>query len=424
MIKIDSQNLFKWWFRLLALLICLPLGMVIPSIIRMPLQLLTAFLFLIGLVYLRRPKYILSLIFLMFISFLYYIGSWNEAMSATSFFFNFMCCWSIVIYAVLCLNKVIPANKEIFWILLIITGVTAITTIIGTNEYPLAVREALRKVSYYGEDISALKVLYRKRNIAGWYQLYGMTFFQGTFVHLLKKTHSKLVFLIIIINELCIIKSQIALATLISFVILFLTLTNMKARDYCIFIPIFFGIIFVSYFFMDSILNWMIQLSTIRQLNMFSNKLQDLYNLLVLHISTGDVAGRFEHFAESLSGLIQYPFGLFLYPDLEAQGLIGFHSELFDFIGTLGIFGVGLLIVGVCFWTLKVQRIKNGLERRFVFFMFLSFLPIFGLTGVFYSPQIWIGVFLLPVSVVMQKSKSSDVAQVAIHDRKAELPAI
>lgn len=420
-IQLNSKNLFKWWFRLLVLLICLPLGMAIPSMVRMPLQILTVGLFVLALAFIRKPQYLVSFFFLLFVSFLYYIGSWNEAMPASSFFFNSICGWEILVYTVLCLKKVVKVEKETLWIILIMTGITAVTTIIGTDKYPLAVREAVRRVSYSGEDISQLKQMYKRHNIAGWHQMYGMVFFQGTFVYLWKKYRSKLILLIIILTEISVLKSQIAFAMIISIIILFLTVTNIRVKDYCV-LPLGCCLALpVLYAAFDPILSLVIEVSEAHKMQMLTRKLQDLYSLMVLHTSTGDASERFRLYGKSLDGFFRYPFGLFMHPDVQAGDYIGFHSEFFDFIGTLGVFGICLIITGLVFWLFQIRKMKDPYDARFLLYIFITFVFLFILNPVFYAPQIWVGAFILPVSAVMLQNDDCEMKSKKILWRSGQI---
>lgn len=70
---------------LTILLTCLPWTMILPSFLRMPLQVISVSLFIVSLLLLRRYYYLLALLILFFCSCMYFIGAWNEKMRATTF---------------------------------------------------------------------------------------------------------------------------------------------------------------------------------------------------------------------------------------------------------------------------------------------------------------------------------------------------
>ena len=328
---------------LIILLTCLPLTMVLPSFIRMPIQIIAVLLFIIGLLLLGKYYYIWALIVLFSISGVYFIGSWGEKMRVTTFLFNSLCCWEIVIYGMLSLSKKINFNKNIIRLITIVTLVTAVTTIIGLMQYPLAVRELGRELSYSGADI---KSTYRVMNIANWSQLYGMVFIAGALAYFFKETRNIITLVTIIVSEICILNAQITFAVLLSVMLLFLIFINMKSMKayytmMCLGIVVL-GVIILA---LDNILSWSIEFAKQSGLSMFAYKLQDLHNLTIANAVTGDAAARFGLYTRSLNAFYEYPLGMYWQDNIHAIDYIGYHSEVFDIIGTLGILGIFIIIL-------------------------------------------------------------------------------
>ncbi len=394
---ITGEQLANNSMILIILIICFPLTMVLPSIIRMPLQILAILLFVFGLVLLRSYKSILVLFVLFTCSYLYYIGAWEEMMEGTTFLYNSLCCWLIAIYAGLCISGIINNNKKVFWLVVILTLLTAITTILGLLQYPLAVRELGRGSSYTGTDI---KYIYRSRNIASWSQVYGMVFLQGPFAYYYKKTKNKVVLATIIVTEICILSSQLTFGILLSLVILALVITNIKSNKYYLIVCLAGLVAFLIILNREIILLWFINLSDKFGLEMLTPKLRDLYTLVVFKVATGDADARFDLYTKSLSGFSKFPMGLFWNRDVQAINYIGYHSEFFDLLGGLGLMGVFLVIFCYLLWIHRIKKVKDAYMRRFVAYMFLMFILIFFLNPVFYSPQIWVGAFALPALLV------------------------
>ncbi len=386
---------------IIVVLICFPLSMVLPGIVRRQIQIFAVSLFILSLILLRKYIYILILSALFCCSYLYYIGSWEEMMSASTFLYNSLICWIIVIYALLCINGHLRFDKKLFWLIVLITLITAITTIAGLMRYPLAVRELGRGESYSGTDI---KLLYRKQNIASWSQVYGMAFMQGCFTYFYKETRNKIVLLTIVVTEICLLNSQLTFGILMSFVILALIIINVKSKKNHLFLLIGAAFAIALLINLESVLRWTIELSNKVGLEMLAPKLIDLYNLVINKSITGDATARLELYLKSFSAFCRYPKGLYWHGGVQATEIIGYHSEFFDLIGTLGILGVFFMIVCARVWNRKMKTIRDSYARRFLLSMFLVFIIMFVLNPVFYSPQIWIGAFALPASMVINKA--------------------
>ena len=277
------------------------------------------------------------------------------------------------------------------------------TTIIGLTQYPLAVRELGRGESYTGMDI---RLLYRTHNIASWSQLYGMVFILGGFVYYFKELKNKILFIAIVVTELCILRSQITFGILLSIATVVLVIINDKSKKYYLFS--FCGLILsvIFLFNLDVILECFINLSDLMEMQMLTPKLRDLYNILILGVATGDATARFDLYTMSLSSFDKFPFGLFLYRNISARNYIGYHSDLFDVIGTLGLLGLILILTGFFSYIYMLRRVSDKYKQRFVLIMFIMFCIIFILNPVFYSPQIWIGAFTLP-AILISKTTST-----------------
>lgn len=405
-VRINGHSLIKLSMLLLVIILCFPLSMVLPSMIRMSLQVMAALIFVISLLFLRRYAHLVALVLLFGCSILYYIGSWEEMMKGTTFLFNSLCCWIFAIYGILCLEGKVTFERSIFLLLVLLTLITAITTIAGLVQYPLAVRELGRDTSYAGTDI---KSVYRLKNIASWSQVYGMVFIQGGIAHFYKETKNKIVLVTIVLVEICIILSQLTFGIIVSIAILTLTLTNAKSKKNILAVVAILSISGIAILNAERILLWAVNSSSKHGFSMLTTKLRDFYNLLIMKTTTGDATERFELYSKSLSSFTQYPLGLFWHREVQAVNYIGYHSEMFDFLGTMGIFGVVLLAIWIIVWISKMRKVEKSYCFRFLLYMFLSFVAIWILNPVFYSPQIWIGALSLPAMVVRMGDRESRV---------------
>ena len=124
--------------------------------------------------------------------------------------------------------------------------ITSITTIIGLQRYPLAVRELGEKLgSGYastGDDFIALKAVYRKMNIAGWNMAFGIVLMCPIFVRLFQVTKEKKYIVFLAISEVCVLFSQLTIGLILSVLGIFLALyrPSKKAKDIIILLLMLF----------------------------------------------------------------------------------------------------------------------------------------------------------------------------------------
>ena len=71
-----------------------------------------------------------------------------------------------------------------------------------------------------GNDFTLMKWRYRLNNIAGWNQVYGMVYLVPAFIFAYIKSRKKIFIIGSIIVELCIIRSQLTFAVLLSIMLI------------------------------------------------------------------------------------------------------------------------------------------------------------------------------------------------------------
>lgn len=151
------------------------------------------------------------------------------------------------------------------------------------------------------------------------------------------------------------------------------------------------GIIVV--FNIDSIILLMVDITSNRSMTMLSNKLYDLYHLLN-GINTGDSLARTSLYSKSIRLFTEHPLLGQSIHGVNTSEMFSYHSDFFDMLGYYGLFGVILVLIGFRIYYSFIKKTKA--PKWFTFIIFLGFLGMYIFNPVWYSPQIFIGVFLMP----------------------------
>lgn len=403
-VKIDVSpgNLMHCAVVLLLFLTCLPVTMCLPGIIRNALQILAMLLFFFGLAFSHKHSMLLMFITVVAVMLLRVYFTWQYKQGFVSCAFNVYAGWAFAFYGFWIYRDNNSENGEkyrklfvlIFWIAFL----TAITTIIGIQKYPLVVRELGRGTSAYsgatGDEFSRMKWEYRISNIAGWNQLYGLVFLVPIFLHAFGKSRKKVLLVGVAIIEFCIIRSQLTFAVLLSAILIILSLlkpSKNKNRLAAQMILLLVGLI--AALNLDSIILLLVNLASNKNMVMLSNKLYDLY-LLMQGVNAGDSLSRTNLYMLSIERFREHPFlGQALY-GVDSPYMFSYHSDFFDMLGYYGLFGLALVILGI-FIFYHFIKTTNAL-RWMTFVLFFGFLAMYVFNPIWYSPQISIGVFLMP----------------------------
>ena len=392
--KITGSDLMYLSLICLTLLLCLPISICLPGVLRNILQVLAIGGFVFGLLLSGKEKLVVLFIFFVCLTLVYFIGTWSYKMSVMSYCFNAICCW---VYCIGGLFFLIYDNEKkgelLIFLVVLISTITAVTTILGVMQYPLAVRD-LGKGDYLTD---ATKYLYRRMNIAGWSQMYGMVFVLPSIITFYKKNHSKILVLSLVVCEISIIFSQLTFAMLLSvFVIFFSIFKPSRKKRYSVLEMIFIEVILLSILFLEEIIKFASGFVQSFGFSTLSMKLLDLYHLIAMGRSVGDAAARFDLYSVSLHTFFEYPIGGAFLAGMRSKDLVAYHSEFFDLLGYFGILGLILMVI----FSTKYVRLMNKKSLKdskyILCLLFLAFIAIFIFNPVFYSPQIFLGTFLLP----------------------------
>lgn len=395
-IQISSDGLMAMSLYMFILLYNLPITILVPDPIRKSLLIIGLLLFIIG-VSIKNIKYILLFVVGVAVEVVFYIMSWSAQLSFGSYIFPAFISMEFLICAFMIIDGRVNIPKGLITLFIIVTFITALTTILGLLQYPTAIR-TLARVS---DDYNAYwQNLYRTKNIAGWGLLFSMAFSGGTFLYLYKKQKNLIFLVVLAVDIVCVLMSQLMFAILMMGLIIFFVFINGKSR-YVIHRTIPFLILFILFWIeRERILLWLYSLFEDTDLKVLSLRIKNLYDLLVLKDSAGDAGTRFELYAMSLESFINHPFGRFFVGTGNVLNEIGFHSEFCDLIGTLGVFGLGFILY--LFYEIKkrISRISNIFDRRFYISMVSIFGIMFLINPIIPYPQVWMSTLLIPLIAI------------------------
>lgn len=392
-----------WSIYIMVLIWCLPLTMVLPSIIRRGLQIFAFLAFVAGLLLYKQKKRLLQYVLVVIFVTVFVYGIWQNKKSISASASSVLSSWEFCCFGLILRDEADQARKKKLLLFIIaITIITCITTLIGIQRYPLAVRELGRSMRSYsgltGDAFDLLKREYRLSNIAGWNQLYGIAFLIPCLAFLFKVTRKKIWLICIAIGEICVIRAQLTFALLLSVAFLFLTFINPgRSRKK------FFGLIILSFIGLMLVLNidvfilLAVSLTRNAGFSMLSTKLYDLY-LVTQGVSNGDALTRMKLYQQSLDIYRSHPyFGAFPFGNYTELPFSQ-HSDFFDLMAFYGNIGV-MIVIYMAFRYISFMIRKCRDDKWISFILFVGFLGMFVFNPIWYSPQIFISVFMLPEMV-------------------------
>ena len=381
---------------------CLPIVLVLPGAIRNGMQIVATAMFSLGIILYNDKKKWLQFFAIVLFSTVFVYGVWHEKKTLSSCAINVITGWAFCFFGLILWERGdLRRNRRLLIIILVIIAITAITTIIGIQRYPLVVRELGRGGSSYsgvtGNEFTALKMMYRRNNIAGWNQLFGIAFLVGPITYLYYKTKRKIILVLIALCEICVVMSQLTYALFLSVFNIVMTIFMIKNRKRSKSSIIVALVVFITALIVlieiDSIVLFLSNSASKYGYKMLAIKLNDLY-MFTQGIHQGDVTARFNLYSIGIREFFQHPLGLFLYNGLKCPDLSQ-HSDFFDMIGFYGIFGIVAVIGCVLYY---FRWIGRQLEeyRSMLTIQLVTFLTMFAINPVWYSPQVFLSAFLLP----------------------------
>lgn len=391
-----SASLFLFVF-----LYNLPITLILPGIIRKPLLLLGLAVFFAGCL-MKSAKYALLFISAVTVEWLFFSYSWVVKQSLFAYMFPAAVSIEFFICALMILDGQLNIPKSFLQFFLWVTIITAATSVVGLLKYPTAIR-TLGMVANYSN--SYWQRLYRLQNIAGWGLLFGMAFFDGVLFYLYKKEKTVSLLVAFVINTICILLSQLMFAILLAGLLVFLVFVNSEKKSVWFMTAPFIALFAAFWIERARILAALYGVFQKFDLQMISLRIKNLYDLLVLHDTTGDAGSRFDLYSMSLHSFVENPFGRFFIGSSDVMEDIGFHSEFCDLLGTLGIFGLLAISIAFIIMLQRVCRIDSKTDRRYYISSCMIFILMFLINPIIPYPQIWLSTLLIPLLAIERARK-------------------
>ena len=399
-IKINGEVLIIGSLYLLVFYLCLPFSMVVlNSILIRLLVIVSAALFVIGLIITNRLKQLIVFLVLFLFTLVYWIITWSVQLDSLSYvYYSFASLLfvfgGIILYQ--CEDETLL--KHLFVFITIIFLITAITSIFGLRIYPRATRELARGSTYDTSlDFTEYKTIYRRMNIASWSQAYGMLFTIPASIMIWKNKRNPIFIIFPILTAVMLVAAQITFAVLLAVLLIVLILIIRKSNVKTVILLLFFAFIaLVLLFNMEPLLTAAVNLSRKAGFSFLTTKLNDMKELLVNNNAIGDAAGRGMLYSTSLNTFLSNPVAGLVLDGKATTETIGFHSEFFDFIGSFGLTGLIVVLASFAGYYDFLRKVDHK-YRKDLMIVFIGFIVLFILNPVFNSPQIFVGAFLYPI---------------------------
>ena len=259
-------------------------------------------------------------------------------------------------------------------IIIVLTVFTCITTILGTYNYPSPSRYLAAM-----KDATTTN-LYLSKNIGGYAFIYYLLLMIPVILYELSRKKSLLYIVILLIMLFCIIRSEYAIALLLSFVAVLIGLIFIFKNNYLRIAAGCMSVFVLTKF--EEILIW--------SLNYFRNISYELY--FRTDTMGGDLLGRTKVFMVSIENFINYPiFGsMFRYKEY-----VGEHSEFLDYLGHSGIFGL-IILVFIIRAIIKRMK-KSGLENNRFNILLIGLAIMLSVVNTFNASELFFVITIVPI---------------------------
>lgn len=372
----------------------------LPSYVRWGLPIIGLLLFFLG--NSRNTKFLMEAFAILSIAAIVNLYAYYQAYGAiysfNGFFVRSMECWVFIIMALYYLNNSDDsAKKYISYLIVLLAIITCVTSLMVLPRYPNAIRSLGNGGK--GFETGLAQYLYA-HNVSTWGLCYAICFLIPSLSANYRKTGKKIVLLIIALFEILVVFSQVTFAIIISLVfIAFVFIRPIKPKHMiwgaigiiCVFI-------FLNSYLADILLFVSDVLSRRGSLSTLSKRVYQMYMTLNGYRAYGDVEARFDLYSISINTFLRHP--IFGMHDTSGQRYvnIGFHSQIFDMLASIGV--VGFVPIAVMFIT-KVKSIylsfKTENEKNYYFIGICMLVVLMLMNPVYYSPSIFMTTILFPV---------------------------
>ena len=300
-------------------------------------------------------------------------------------YYIFMCLFPIL-FAVSGNLELIDRRKFLNFIY-IIAGITAITTILGTFIYESPCRELATP------DNVDLDRFYKSHNVGGFGYIYFLVLITPILIREVIQNKSIIKILLIALYGFCILRSEYTTALMLFFFGIVITFL-ISTRSTFIRIGVIVGIIVILVSLQD-IFNYA-STSLSETSYMMSKRFEMMTDYSQYGDADDDLGIRIMLYMQSLSAFFHSP----LFGNLLSFSPVplGGHSEILDYIGNSGLFGIVVFIFFVRYFRKKTPIGRINLKDPFLKAAFTLAL-ILATINTFLSPELYIALLILPLLV-------------------------
>lgn len=395
---------------MLLFLTMIPIALCLPLIIRHLIQIVAMMGFLIGFFFHKDKKLFIVYCVIMAVMLFQTYQVWQFKKSFSSCLFNVFTDWTFAFYGlVLYRLKSSKYQKYLLITLIVVVTITAVTTIIGLFSDPLAVRELGRSNLSYdgvtGDKFAKIKWGYRLRNIAGWNQLYGMVFVIPCILFMYKKTKNYLYLGSAIICTICVLQSQLMFALLLTILMIVFSFVKPSFKKKPLLIE--GGILAIVIVFLDDLVLLASRITASLKMATLPSKLYDFYQLLN-GVDKGSALARTNVYSRSIEIFQKHPFIGQAFYGVNDKIMFSYHSDILDMLAFLGIVGGVLIIATIVSYLLYMKRFEHR-DQWLIVLLLVGFVIFSSINPVWYSPQVFVGAFLMPALIANTFNRSVDL---------------
>lgn len=275
-------------------------------------------------------------------------------------------------------------KKKLYHFVLLLTLTTCITTILGTFQYEYPCRVLATP------NNPDLGNIYKAHNIGGYGFIYYLLLLIPILIQKIRVKYSLFNLIVLIASVICVIRSEYTTALLIMFITFCCVLFIISKNRLIKFGALSVGIAVV--FFSETILIWA---SSYFGTDSFiiQQRLDMLIEYNTYGSADGDLKERQFRYLMSLDSFLSNPLfgGLF-----NSEPHVGGHSEILDYLGHSGLFGLVFLII--MYRLLKYRTPVGKISFKSPFVKLTACVAIFiAATNTFLSPELTFGVTVLPL---------------------------
>lgn len=303
--------------------------------------------------------------------------------------------WGYLFIAIIFIDANLKQKKKVFVVWLVVTVITMTTTVIGEIRFP-GVSRLLAGVATEAESD-----FYKQYNIGSYNTVYGALVALPIWCYLRKsrKGFARLFAGVMIVYSLLFfVITQYAFAVIgaVAIVAWFIFLSDEWSVKRVIKLILAVSMLFMVVISFRWILDNLLLYTHDHKMDSFYRRLVSIKQLVYTGQQSGDIEKRSEHYLTSIKSFARHPV-LGGMVDLKSLQL-GRHSELFDYLAALGMWGICFLWGMLKYYWNKCIRIdKQKHIYKYKVVVFVTFLYVFAINLVFNFHNVSFALFILPV---------------------------